>query len=62
MTSIFRAPSASTGTRSTKELMIEAGPPEWRVRYLPVDAGLHRIRILARDRNGTAASSLRGLS
>lgn len=42
--------------------MIEAGPPEWRVRYLPVDAGLHRIRILARDRNGTAASSLRGLS
>jgi hypothetical protein len=41
---------------TTKELMIEAGPPEWRVRYLPVQAGRHRIRVLARDRSGTAES------
>jgi hypothetical protein len=41
---------------TTKELMIEAGAPEWRVRYLPVEAGRHRARIVAGDRSGTAAS------
>jgi uncharacterized protein DUF5060 len=41
---------------TTSEIMIAPGPPEWRVRLMPTEAGAYAVRILARDRSGTASS------
>jgi hypothetical protein len=41
---------------STKEIMVAPDPPEWRVRFLPTEAGSHWVRVLARDRNGSVGS------
>jgi hypothetical protein len=39
--------------RTTQEVMTEAGPGEWRVRFMPAEAGRYSVSIRARDRSGT---------
>jgi hypothetical protein len=41
---------------TTTEVMVAPDPPEWRVRYLPAEAGTHAVRIAAKDRSGSATS------
>ena len=41
---------------TTTEIMVAPDPPEWRVRLMPSEPGAYSVRIMARDRSGTAAS------
>ncbi len=45
------------GGRFSEEVMVEAGPPEWRVRFMPTEPGAHRVVVRARDRSGSVESS-----
>jgi hypothetical protein len=38
--------------RYSEEAMAEAGKPEWRVRFMPTEAGEYRFVVRARDRSG----------
>ena len=42
--------------RTTEEVMAEGGPGEWRVRYMPSEAGKYSVRIRARDNSGATTS------
>ncbi len=44
------------GGRFSEEVMVEAGPPEWRVRLMPSEPGEHRVVIRVRDRTGSVES------
>jgi len=39
--------------RTTQEVMTEASPGEWRVRFMPSEPGKYIVRIRARDRSGS---------
>ncbi len=40
-----------------QEVVVASGPPEWRVRLTPAEAGRHEVAVRARDRSGTVTSS-----
>ncbi len=42
--------------RVFREHMVESGPPEWRVRFTPTEAGEHSVTMEALDRTGSARS------
>ncbi|HYK88282.1 MAG TPA: glycosyl hydrolase, partial [Acidobacteriota bacterium] len=44
------------GGHYSEEAMVEAGPPEWRVRFMPGQAGKYSVTIRARDGSGSVQS------
>ncbi len=42
--------------RFSEEVMAEAGPPEWHVRFMPSEPGEYRFSVRARDRSGSVES------
>jgi len=45
------------GSRFSEEVMVESGPPEWRLRFTPSEPGEYRLSVRARDRSGSVDSS-----
>ena len=46
--------AAPTRTSDDAEIMVPTGPPEWRVRFAPEEAGRYRLEFVLRTRAGTA--------
>jgi hypothetical protein len=45
------------GGRFSEEMMVEAGAPEWRVRFMPTEPGAYRCVVRAKDRSGVVESA-----
>jgi hypothetical protein len=52
----FYQPFQAGGAGSASDSLASSGPPEWRVRFTPTEAGAYSVRIQARDRSGELAS------